>query len=562
MHRTTHKTKRFEVLNILLVGAVVVLASGCAGSAPATSTASDDGAASTSAVTSDPEPEPKKDDDADRGNAGRREKPSDRLRAKITQRAPYWVTSGGDSRKYPDAFYIVGFAMAVGEDAVESSKASAAGDLANRVQVRIEHELSDVSAEKNGKTSYHVASITRMTSDVRIRGIDYEIYQDGDKCYALAYVSKKVAVLEKQTLRDRAMKQTRACLAEAAAKKRSGDRTAAAEHYETCRKPVAEALENDALIRVVHADGKTDQAFFDEILSITQTIDAEVEGILREKATSLRQAVETLAMQLKRQGTEGTPRWVFSPLNYGTTNFSSPFGQQVATDLESAVARLVPSGSGKAKDDLAVKGFFIEEGDLVRISVTAKSVQSGALAASAETTLPRHVIPSGLPVKPHNFDSALSAGRLLAEGELIEGDLRLEIWCDKGRRGAVYSAGDAMRLFMKVNQPAYVRLVYVLENGAQVPIDQGYYIDSSKVNMAVEYPDEFEVVPPFGIEHIHATAFTKKPTPLPTAERLIDGTPYEVVAEGFQSMIRHRGIKRKSKDKVSETMLSVTTMPR
>jgi hypothetical protein len=477
---------------------------------------------------------------------------------------PHWVRTGGESAKYPEALYIVGFAMAVGDDAIESAKAGAAGDLANRIQVRVEHELNDVSVEKDGVTSYQIASITRTTSDIRLRGIDYEIYQEKDRCYALAFVSKKDAVRERRTLRDRALEETRACLANARVRQQAGDEANAVQIFETCRKPIAEALEHDVLVRVVSDDARDDQAFYKEILNATQTINTRIADILRRPAGSVRQAADALAIQLKRQGTSLDSQWVFSPLTYGTTNFSSPFGQQMALDLEGAVARLGRTGETAATtetDDLAVRGVFTEEGEKVRISVTVKSVHSGKLAASAETLLLKTAIPTNLPVKPRNFDRALSEGRLLAEGELITGQLRLEIWCDKGRRGAVYRESDSMNLFLRVNQPAYVRLVYVLENGAQIPIDQGYYIDSSKVNMAVEYPDEFEVVPPFGIEHVHATAFTKKPPPLPTTERLIDGMPYEVVAEGFQSMVRHRGIARKSKDEVAETMLSITTMP-
>lgn len=478
---------------------------------------------------------------------------------------PDWVSSGGESTRHPASFYIVGFAMATGDNALESAKAAAAGDLANRIQVRIEHELRDVSAEKNGVTDYQVASITRTTSDIRIQGIAYELYQEGDKTYALAFVAKEDAVRERRRLRDTALIDLRACLKDAAEKKRTEDKTASAEHFETCRKFIAEALENDALVRVVVGEGKGDRAFLDEILSSTRTVNAEIDDILRSRAGSLRQAVESLALQLRRQGADPSRRWVFAPLTYGTTDFSSPFGNQAAADLEGAVARLAKVASDTvpfSPDDPAIRGFFTEEGDLVRISVTAKSIQSGKLLANAETTVQRSVIPSTLPIKPRNFDSALSSGKLLAEGELVDGNLRLEIWCDKGRRGAVYYETEAMRLYLRVNQPAYVRLVYVLENGAEVPIDQGYYIDSSKVNMAVEYPDEFEVVPPFGIEHIHAAAFTKKPQPLPTEDRLIDGQRYEVAADGIQSMIRHRGIVRKSKDEVAETMLSITTMPR
>ena len=151
--------------------------------------------------------------------------------------------------------------------------------------------------------------------------------------------------------------------------------------------------------------------------------------------------------------------------------------------------------------------------------------------------------------------------RLLAEGELIVGTLRVEVWTDKGRRGVVYAESEPIRLFLRVNAPAYVRLIYVLQSGIQVPIDQGYYVDASKVNMAVEYPDRFEAAPPFGVEHIHATAFSKQPEPLPVTTQTIDGQSYTVVQDGLSAVVRHRGIKRVEKDEVAESLLAITTFP-
>ena len=64
---------------------------------------------------------------------------------------------------------------------------------------------------------------------------------------------------------------------------------------------------------------------------------------------------------------------------------------------------------------------------------------------------------------------------------------------------------------MRVNRPAYVRLVYILANGSKVVLEQAYFIDASKVNQAVEYPDKFEVSAPFGVERLYAVAFTETP---------------------------------------------------
>ena len=171
-------------------------------------------------------------------------------------------------------------------------------------------------------------------------------------------------------------------------------------------------------------------------------------------------------------------------------------------------------------------------------------------------------MPSGLSLKPANFEAALKSQKILGEGELLSGDLQLEVWTGRGRRGVVYTESEELSLLYRVNQPAWVRFIYVLQNGEQVPIGDAQYIDASKVNQVITYPERFEIVPPFGVEHIHATAFAKKPDPLVTEQRVIAGESYTVVSDGLRQLTGLRGIKRKRGEAMSESLVTVTTMPR
>ena len=63
------------------------------------------------------------------------------------------------------------------------------------------------------------------------------------------------------------------------------------------------------------------------------------------------------------------------------------------------------------------------------------------------------------------------------------------------------------------------------------------------------------------LEHLHATAFTQRPSPLPTVSREIDGEQYEIVADGMDQLVRERGIRRKRKIETAESHVTVTTTP-
>ncbi|MBN2716903.1 MAG: hypothetical protein JXX14_13710 [Deltaproteobacteria bacterium] len=476
---------------------------------------------------------------------------------------PDWISSGGNASSYPAETYLTGIAVAAGDDALKRSMTEAAADLANRISVRIEHEFTDVSSEKNGKVDYHVAAITRMTSDVSLSGLQYEIVHRSNDVYALAYVARAEAAINQRVLRDQAIQALRACVASARRNEHQGENAAAAMGYLGCLRHVAEGLQHDAVVRVIeqHSTNSVQQ----ELVSSLQEIRDASAKLVSRPAASINEAADFLAVQLAATGALDSALGEVAPLRYGTTNFSSPFGQQIALNLMSALGRHTRPVNGTdsdSKGSVVVQGVYFPEGENVRISITIRGFDSGNVIGSAETLISQSSIPERMSLYPKNLEQAMVAQQLLSEGELVDGRLRVEIWADKGRRGVVYTESEEIRIFIRVNAPAYVRLIYVLESGIEVPIDQGYYIDGSKVNMAVEYPDRFEVVPPFGVEHIHATAFTQKPAPLPITTRVIDGVSYEIIENGLSGMVRHRGIKRKEKDEVAESLISISTLPR
>ncbi|GAG35376.1 unnamed protein product, partial [marine sediment metagenome] len=220
------------------------------------------------------------------------------------------------------------------------------------------------------------------------------------------------------------------------------------------------------------------------------------------------------------------------------------------------------TSAGAGTGDRVVRGVYLERDDEIRITATVRDPATGLLVASAETTLPRRALPAGVSLKPANFESALRDQKILGEGELISGDLQLEIWTDRGRRGVIYTETEELALHYRVNQPAWVRIIYVLQSGEQIPISSAWYVDASKVNQVITYPDRFEIVPPFGAEMIHATAFTTKPDALVTERRVIAGEPYDVVAGGTRQIVRTRGLRRKKQEQMAEALVTVTTMPR
>ena len=78
------------------------------------------------------------------------------------KKKPEWVDRGGVSSKYPSARFVTGFGMGTGDEALAQAKQMASADLASRISVRIESELSDIASQSDGEYSYKVAAVTRV----------------------------------------------------------------------------------------------------------------------------------------------------------------------------------------------------------------------------------------------------------------------------------------------------------------------------------------------------------------------------------------------------------------
>jgi len=475
--------------------------------------------------------------------------------------APDWVEGGGSSEDFPSGRYLTGFGQAEGkEEALESAKQQAAADLARQISVQIESNVVDVTQETNGKYQNDLTSRIRATSDIRLDGVRFETYRKRKKVWALAILERLPAAVARRKQRDQALALTRRCLESAAAEEKAGRSSQALDTYRSCRTPLEAALEHEAIASALQRQVGLDDDAGEVLARHATQISARVRAIPHEDAASIRSAAEGLAAQLARAGIGRGRHVQVAPFLYQSRDISSPFGREIAIALESAVGRTRAEGSAEDATPVVIRGSYHEEGNLFRLRASAKEPSSGRLLASAEIGLEQKGIPSNIETRPANFEAFAQNADKLAGGEVVSGNLRVELRTNKGIRGLVFDEGEELSIYVRVNRPSWVSLIYVLTNGEHVPIEQAWYIDNSKVNQLVEYPSSFEIVPPFGVEMIHAMAHTEQPPVLLTRRTRIEGQDYLVIDEGADQVVRHRGIARKEKKQVAEQTVQLTTM--
>lgn len=231
-----------------------------------------------------------------------------------------------------------------------------------------------------------------------------------------------------------------------------------------------------------------------------------------------------------------------------------------------------------------LSGSCWENGDEITIRKTLRDLHTGEFLASSVVSFLNSQLRESVVCSPPNYQS-FSEDKKAFEPQYIApnssstkpkspglpmpkpstaGSLEVDVWTDKGRDPVYYVRGETMKVFGRVNQPAYLRLLYILADRKYTLLQGNYYVDASQVNTDVEI-GEFVCAPPFGAEILVVAARTERFPPIETFEDngyffFVDQDP-ESAARTFRGEDENtRGMKRK--DQHSEAQVVVVTMER
>ena len=240
-------------------------------------------------------------------------------------------------------------------------------------------------------------------------------------------------------------------------------------------------------------------------------------------------------------------------------------------------------------EEYRFSGSCWENGNEITIRGTLRNLHTGEFLASSVVSFLNSQLRPPLVLTPPNYEEfrknkkVFKPQYIVSDSKNLEiikpeelhksqfspvGGLEVEVWTDKGRDPVYYTKSETMTVFGRVNQPAYLRLLYILADGRKYTLLQdNYYIGPSQVNTDVEI-DEFVCAPPFGAEILVAAARTEKFPPIQTYEEngyffLVDQGP-ESAALALRGEDT-RGMKRISDEnrtdfQYNETQVVVVTM--
>ena len=403
--------------------------------------------------------------------------------------------------------------------------------------------------------------------------IDVETRDDSDKWAYVKlnqqklkrYMDEEVVVLQKELV----------ALINSARKMEASNPAEAVHHYQRTY-PIWDALNKVALLqtvtdskqvatearqnlvqRIVHTSGNVQTSY--------REVRQEVVRLQRDTAApavTVEAIASAIAKQLLAQRSQPPSGTVQVDLfTYENTQVQSPVSLALYQALTKELPRwkfLSLNTRGMKRIPLKLSGEIWKTEDAqFRVAASLNRGDTGKQLASANVSTPQakyrgaQIIPANLQqAKNHNdnFADRTPTSRIITGDELT-----VDFWTNKGPESVSYEADEEMTVYCRVNQPSYVRLLYMLENGSYTVLYDNYRITQENVGRNVTI-DTFVCAPPFGSEILMIQARAEKFPQLDTQEE--DGYYYLKTRDpekAFEILKEHGGIIKN---------LNVTTGPK
>lgn len=498
----------------------------------------------------------------------------------LFSQTPGWIKYENRHAFYPESTYITGFSSEINyqntdvAELLETCKGNAKKSLVESVKISIKSitlsGTENINTGNNVATYEYIKQSSVSYSNIDVAGLKSETYYDKRKKtgYAFTYVKKTDLISyykQKVTSGLQQLEQRYNFSSEAIA---GGQSQKALPKLLECLPHFREIEEGQSILAAL--------GIFDEnsiqsksTLALKSKIDKSINELNNSVKNDISDLTYFISNGLKIQKPDLKGAVSLSSFNYQDTKMGSPFSKRLYKELEQklvSTARfnilnqdLFGANVDLSPYDYIITGTYWEEADYLKVIVVLRDFKTGKAEASIESKLKKdYCSQNSISFLPENFIIANTKNKTFNENEIVGGDLKLEVWTNKGRDNLLYSQGDTLRLYIRANKECYVRFVYYLADGSSVLLLDDFYLGIDKVNKVYQLPDEFICSDPYGAELLQVNAQTEKFEPLVTSFKY----GYNFITEDIGEIIKkNRGFK-KLDDKImkAENRLVITTM--
>ena len=244
--------------------------------------------------------------------------------------------------------------------------------------------------------------------------------------------------------------------------------------------------------------------------------------------------------------------------NRASVSTSWSIVQQIL-DVDEGGVSIEGTLAGTSAASHRLTGTYWGLGNRYKFLASLQRIPDSRIMGSAELYVDANVIESTeLSLKPGNLSQALEDQQLFTKDEINKSELNVKAWTNKGRENLLFVEGEKMKLYLNLNRPSYVRVIYHLANGRRTLLLDNEYVDETKVNTSYKIPVEFQCDSPFGAEVLQVFAQSERFLSVKTIEQ--DG--YVFVVDDLETFLfSTRGMKRTKRDVLqAEDRIQLTTI--
>lgn len=508
---------------------------------------------------------------------------------------PDWVLP--ELSRYPVETFLFDVGRGIGEKSFEIAVAEAREEAAKRIVAMVWCVLNANrdALQYNMVAEYYstvlVSSEAMALSGLNNRNLTVDEARPERDTYALVYVNReelKAIYAERELDLQR---KIRRILNKAQDAERNLDIRGAVQKYLSTY-PLYEALKEAELIQLgAEYNPRLTRAFAAMAEAATATDENSFRHVVKrvaelEKKTivSLEDVASVAASQLLRQVPRPDSEVWLEPFPYEESGMCSPphlmfvneFQQKIEWTTVDRMRGLRAENFNirRTNHQLKLYGTYWENGDEITLRAALRDVTTGEFLAVTVVPFRKSELRDRPPIvfEPPDYqrtrdekevfappDYALSNQgmkrfdpKVFAEQRVFtDGSLMVETWTNKGSGPLLYTEDETMTVFARVNQPAYLRLLYILADGRYTLLQDNTSIDASRINTDVEIGN-FRCTPPFGIELLVVAARTKPFPDIETHEE--DGYLYLEEQDVQLAAAAFRGMQRIENSDTSEPL--------
>ncbi len=439
----------------------------------------------------------------------------------IKAQTPDWASDSIRKFRYPERDYLVGYASEKNTSKEDPQillgriEGYAKGQLIEYIRVTVQSESTSEVTEVNDNIQKKFRSIYSTSSNLELTGLKVEkSYDPKTKIGYVVVSARKIELFGYyKSIVESGLTKSSQKIEEAKAALKNNDSQHALKACLEASNLLPEVEQAQKVLLTIKAGNTTDADVQNERTAKQRSA---IEDIIRQAQRSSGNTIDEasffIARGLKLQTGNLTNSVLLSNFTYQDTKMGSELSRRLNQSLAS---KLVSEGGfsiqTEAKSDVKnyiLIGTFWKEANEVKLIATLKDL-SGKIVATAEAFIPNSWFESNkVNYMPENFAEAHTKMRVFGMNEIIKGDLNLEVLTNKGDDNLLYTEGEKLKFFVRVNKECYLRFIYHTADGQKVLLLDNYYIAENMVNKMIELPYEFECSEPFGIETLQANAQT------------------------------------------------------